>query len=89
MEIKLSKSILEGIGSVILGELEEFDSNETVAPRHLIEYMEFLNFNFNRKEDWDTNGWEYDWFANFRKEGREYNASGSGYSGGFIFMAGE
>lgn len=36
-------------------------------------------------EGFDTNGWQWDWWQNFKHGGKNYTLSGSGYYGGHGF----
>ena len=36
-------------------------------------------------EGFSTNGWQYDWWQQFRHDGKDYLLSGSGFYGGHTF----
>jgi hypothetical protein len=39
--------------------------------------------------DFDTNGWQWDWWQHFTYNGEKFTLSGSGYSGGLSFYLAE
>lgn len=36
-------------------------------------------------EGFETNGWQWDWWQDFKHEGKRYTLAGSGYYGGHAF----
>lgn len=53
-----------------------------VIPARVIDFMVAQGWEAGEME---TNGWEYDWWIPFTKDGLSFTASGSGYYGGFGF----
>lgn len=61
------------------GRLNKLEA-ECVCPHQIKHYMESKGWACS---DLDTNGWEYDWWLTFTKDGKSFSASGSGYYGWF------
>lgn len=78
----LREEMRKGINSVIVGDVEEFDSPNPIYPELVENYLKPIGW---KRGDLDTNGWQYDWWLPFTKGGKSFTAHGSGYYGGFNF----
>jgi hypothetical protein len=90
----IKNAVERGIASVLDGQTESFEIKPfkpdtlAVSPEMVTSIMESLGWKQVQEEDrdkFDTNGWQYDWWMPFEKDGRSFTASGSGYYGGFGF----
>jgi hypothetical protein len=81
IESQIKKEMKAGIKLVLAGKLDSYEAFG-VCPSMVAEHMDDLGF---VKSDLETNGWDYDWWLNFTKDGKSYTAFGSGYYGGFEF----
>lgn len=79
---KLTEEVAAGVAAVIAGTIPEFDSEDSVTPHAIRTHMEALGWD---EGELDQNGWQYDWWLHFAKDGKKFTASGSGYYGGFHF----
>ena len=77
----LKKEMKKGVTQVLKGEIESFECDH-IPPAMIAEYMDDLGF---VRSDLETNGWDYDWWLHFTKDGKSYTACGSGYYGWFEF----
>jgi hypothetical protein len=55
-----------------------------IYPNDVIEYVT-KELKGKHKEDWDTNGWQWDYWMDFEIDNEKYTLSGSGYYGGATF----
>lgn len=72
---------------VVNGEIEKFDDRSMdVVPDRLKDFFESIGWEHVEPEDGGmlvTNGWQWDWWMDFRKGKRTLTAAGSGFYGGF------
>jgi len=54
-----------------------------IPPNEVIDFMK--EHDFELKEDWETNGWDHDFWMYFYKDETEYMFSGSWYYGTYTF----
>jgi hypothetical protein len=77
----LKNEMIEGIESVLSGKQKRFKSSN-IPPIMVQEYLESKGYEMGVI---DTNGWDYDWWLPFTKDGKSFTAFGSGYYGRFEF----
>lgn len=70
-----------GIDAVLSGKATIFKSF-FIPPELVEDYLVKLGW---EKGEFDTNGWEYDWWLPFTKDGKSFTASGGGFYGNFEF----
>ena len=51
-----------------------------IFPNDVIEFVE-KELGGKHNEDWETNGWQWDYWINFKINDKEYTLSGDGYYG--------
>lgn len=73
----MKKAILK----VLKGKLDQVDL-PYIPPRTIQNYLEGLGA---ERIEIETNGWEVDFWATYRYEGKTYMFSGSWYEGGYTF----
>jgi hypothetical protein len=74
------------IDKVIIGDENEFQSDILCAN----EISEYLKEKYGvEKEDFDSNGWDYDFWIYYTINDKKYMLSGSGYYGGITFSKNE
>ena len=81
----INEDMVCGIANVLSGRFEGFNSSH-ITPSMIKEYMESLGW---ESGEFETNGWQYDWWIQFTKNNASYTASGSGYYGKFKFSKSE
>lgn len=69
----------KGLQDLFSGKVEEYD-NGLICPADVMYYIEKIGG--EDLSDSDTNGWDVDFWYNFRYEGKEYSIHGSAYYGG-------
>ncbi len=75
--------MIQGIDEVLIGKRKTFKS-KYICPEMIKTYM--LGCGWKDGDDFETNGWQYDWWMNFTKGDLKYTAFGSGYYGKFEFF---
>ena len=76
--------VKENIEKVLNGSLDRWSSAETHIPvRDLVEMTKKIEG--VEEGDFETNGWQWDWWACFSYKEKSYTMSGSGYYGGLSF----
>lgn len=71
------------IDRVIKGEITGAKSKILVSPDEVDKYLTSLGF---VQEDFDSNGWSWDFWMSYSKDGIRYTLSGSGwYNTGLVF----
>ena len=78
---QVEKEIKAGIDSVLKGQIEHFE-HDLGTPDMAARYLENKGWT---KGELETNGWDYDWWLPFTKDGKSFTAFGRGYYGGFEF----
>lgn len=78
---QLDTAMKDGIDDVIDGKREKLEVHN-ITPSMVEKYLEPLGW---EKGELETNGWQYDWWLPFTKDGKSFTASGSGYDGWFLF----
>ena len=77
----------QGMHDVLAGICPEYkDPHIAVAPATVQKFAESLGWKHIEPEDGGaltTNGWQWDWWMRFDKDGKSFTASGSGFYGGF------
>ncbi len=77
IQLAIQENFEFGVDSVWRGEKKKFKG---------LGYPELVknslkNMGFVSEEDWDTNGWQWDWFETWKKDGRYFVAYGQGHDG--------
>lgn len=85
IKAEVEKQMVAGIKKVLSGKNAQFDG-EFVTPQMIGDHMETLGW---EKGEFDTNGWQYDWWLEFSKGDKSFTASGCGHTGAFNFAATE
>lgn len=81
MKNKLTKDQQVSVAEVINGESVSFEAIN-ICPNAIDIYMQSLGYETG---EFETNGWQYDWWLNFTKGEENWTAFGSGYYGTFEF----
>lgn len=75
--------------AVVEGRSQSVESKDIDAvPERVLEFLTSLGWKQIEPEEGGalaTNGWQWDWWMDFRKGKKKFTASGSGYYGGFRF----
>jgi|PlaIllAssembly_1097288.scaffolds.fasta_scaffold1699046_2 hypothetical protein len=85
---ELEKVMADGVEAVLSGKKKTFKTPLPIYPRLLQNYMAKHHKDFEMGEQ-DTNGWQYDWWLPFSKDGVTYKGFGCGYDAGFEFYKDE
>ena len=80
----IQKEVLPGLNRVVSGELEIWRSGHHFPLGLLLQTLEEDGFD-TFLDEMDTNGWQWDYWVNVEKDGKEFTVGGSGYYGGFAF----
>lgn len=78
---RIETNMKAGIMAALNGDIAEFESS-FIHPEMVCNYLESEGW---EKGDLDINGWQYDWWIPFTKDGKIFTAGGSGYYGTFQF----
>ena len=78
----LKKEMVAGIQAVLSGKKKVFNA-KNITPKMVEEYLEAKGW---EKGEFTTNGWQYDWWLPFTKDGESFTAFGGGYYGDFEFQ---
>lgn len=71
------------VEKILSGELESFKTPNLESPDKADQVLKSLGF---QQEDFDSNGWRWDFWMNYSKDGSIYTLSGSGwYNNGLTF----
>jgi hypothetical protein len=81
----LMKRMKAGINSVLSGEKKEYNGKFITACM-VDEYMKSIGW---ERGDMETNGWQWDWWMPYTKDGKMYTANGCGWDGKFHFEEAE
>jgi hypothetical protein len=79
----LKQEMVTGIKSVLDGHKKRFKTKSNITPSMVENYLEKRGW---EKGQLETNGWQYDWWLPFTKDGKSYTAFGGGYYGGLEFF---
>jgi hypothetical protein len=85
MKEQLLQEMREGIDKVVSGEIQSFRSG-FLPPSEFVDYIEGK---YSQQDDFDTNGWDYDYWIRFTINDKKYTVYGSGYYGGVTFAVRE
>ena len=83
----MKAAVIEGILNVLDGTLKKYETEEYEAPANVIKFM--VAKRYEQVGEFETNGWQYDWWLTFAKDGKSFTAFGCGYDGGFMFEPAE
>ena len=78
----LEKEMKAGVDAVLKGTKKSFSSNN-INPEMIDKYM--VKLGLKRVGEFETNGWDYDWWLHYTKDEKNYIACGGGYYGHFEF----
>lgn len=71
------------IEQVISGELNDVASKNLISPHVIDEFLKELGYN---RIDFDSNGWDWDFWITYQKDDDKFTLSGSGfYNQGLFF----
>ena len=77
----------EGIQKVLNGELQYVKSSVLLSPNDVHEYLESIDL---EQGNFDSNGWDWDFWMSYTKDGVTYTLAGSGwYNNGLTFSKDE
>lgn len=82
---ELNNEMRDGIFAVLRGDKAEF-KHSNITTLMVEKHMELHGWEVG---EFVTNGWQYDWWQPFTKDGKSFTAHGSGYYGTFEFRATE
>ena len=75
------------IDKVLSGEIKYTKSNILIAPEDVGQYLKSVGL---EQEDFDSNGWDWDFWMTYSKDSKKYTLSGSGwYNRGLTFSRDE
>jgi len=80
--------VLPEINKVVSGELEKWKSELHFSVDLLFKAMEADGFEVDR-DSMETNGWQWDWWMEVKKDGKPFTIGGSGFYGGLSFYPSE
>ncbi len=69
--------------ALLNGEFDAFKTGDLISPDKADQVLKSLGF---EQEDFDSNGWDWDFWMGYSKDGVEYTLGGSGwYNNGLSF----
>lgn len=75
------------IDKVLSGEINLANSHELISPNKVDEYLKSVGC---KEEDFESNGWDWDFWMTYSKDGKKFILAGSGwYNNGLSFSKSE
>ena len=78
----LKKEMEDGVKAVLSGEKKKYTA-KNINPEMIDEFM--IGCGWERDGEFESNGWDYDWWWNYTNGEKKFTAFGGGYYGHFEF----
>lgn len=81
---QMTEDFLEQVKEVIEGKRTSTDEVKFLPPSIVLDFIVNLDYDFT-DVDFDSNGWQWDFWKYVRVNGKQYVISGCGWYGGLTF----